>query len=236
MFLIIDAVLALIFIVAVYISYKKGFVGSLVSILSYFVAFIIAFSSSTYFAHIAYNNYVREKIVNSVSEKIENAVNYEDVLELLPGYISKAVESYNANSPEVVSQVNTSLDSSVGKASEATAQKIVDLIAAPLVIGALRAILFFALFIISMFILRFIGKKLNYIVSKIPLLGKANALLGAAIGLIKGILLVMIACALMGTILPYFGDSIPLFSRDVLDKSVIFGFANEYNPIRLFFS
>lgn len=231
---IIDLILVLIFAGIIYASYKKGFVASFVSILAYFTALIVAMTFSVGLATFTYKNFVKERLVNAVSDKLSDATSFEGALEVFPDYITNAASSFGINSQEIIDKVNSSLAENTQEIKGEVAGEIVDLIASPIAITILRSLFFFALFLICSFVCKFIGKRLSKLISKIPFVGRANALLGALLGVVKGAVVILIICALTNMVLPSIEGSIPLLTQESVDKSLIFDLADKYNPLSFF--
>lgn len=229
----IDLILVLIFTGIIYVSYKKGFVASFVNIIAYFAALAVATTFSIGLATFTYNNFVKEHLVNTVSDKLSEAVSFEGALEVFPDYITNAASSFGINSQDIIEKVNTSLASNTQEITEEAAGEIVDLIALPIATTILRSVFFFALFMICLFVFKFIGKRLGKLISKIPLVGAANAWLGALLGVVKGAVVILIICALTNMLLPSIEGSVPFLTQESIDKSLIFDLTEKYNPLSL---
>ncbi len=231
--LVIDLILIALFAGIVYASYKKGFVASLIGIVAYIAALFVAMTFSVGLVSYSYNNFVRDRLVTAVSDKLSSATNFEGALEAFPDYITNAIGSFGVNSQEIVEQVNSKLADNTQQISQEVAEEIVDLIAHPIVTTVLRSLFFLVLFIVCLFVFKFVGKRLGRLVNKIPIVGTANALLGALLGVVKGAVIVMIICALTYMILPSVEGSVPILTQESIDNSLIFSFVEKYNPITI---
>ena len=91
-----------------------------------------------------------------------------------------------------------------------------------------RVITFVALFIVFSILLKIASKVLSSLLDKIPLVGTANSVLGAALGLIKALVIVFVICTLCYIIVQSDnGENL----KSIISDSYIYQFVIDNNPI-----
>lgn len=112
---------------------------------------------------------------------------------------------------------------------ESAAKSIDENIVKPIAVSILSPILFIVLSLVLMLILRQVAKWLNKLF-KIPLVGTVNKILGAAFGLLKGLVFVYVLCVLLSFMAERTGSS--SFSGAVADSQIV-AFSQSFSPIEI---
>lgn len=203
-----DVIFVLIVAISVLIAVKKGFVRSLIEVIGYILAVVLAFSFSGIVAEYLYDNFLNETIVKAVETAIvENSSN---VFNDLPGYIKMLIPS-NADLNSILQSSSISVD---------TISEQVYVTIRPIAVNIIKTIASFVIFVICLIVSRVLAKLLNSLFKGV-VFGTANKLLGGVLGAIKGVVIgtIFSLCIYLATIVP--SISFLDFATDALYNSYI---------------
>ena len=202
-------------------GYKKGLVRSFVEILGAILSFVLALILSPYIVQFIYDIFLKTSLTNTVSSILAQNTGIEpdqkafEILKAVPAFISNSINSYGVTVESLTSAIS----------AKDPANTIVDLLS-PVVLNIIRVFILYPLFIIFFFISKLAAKKLSNIVH-IPILGKLNSILGAVIGLFKGILILLIISGVIKFVLNGYYNAPDFLSNETISQTVIF--RNIYN-------
>ncbi len=228
---ILDAIVVIIIAVTAIVGYRRGFIRTIIQLAGCIVAFILALSLSGTVATMVYDEILRdglhEKIETAWSETVvEGAAQTvteqtEAVLDTLPEFVQTALDA------ETITQ---GIRDSVGndQTGTAVADYLVDDLIRPLMVAVIRFIAFLLLFAISMLLIRLLEKLLKPL-TKIPLVRQTDGLLGAIVGLVKGVVFAVVAVTIIQLIAT--GTTTGPFTQENLDNSLVAGWVAEINPL-----
>ncbi len=91
----------------------------------------------------------------------------------------------------------------------------------PNCIVVIRTVAFVLIYSIVFVLLRLIASAAK-LIDKIPIVGDINSLLGAAAGLLEGIIILFIFCLATRLIVSVFDGDVMIFNRETIDKTIIF--------------
>ena len=185
----VDGGLLLLLLCTVLRCARLGLVRSLAGIIAWIAAAVIAVQCCAPLAAFCYDRFLHERVLTMAEENIRDAadatftVEYtNDILSALPDAAVKAAESVGVDV--------SALQHKAANLPHATAEAVEKTCLAPICTAALKVILFLlillAVGILTQLILSPVGKALH----KLPLLGTTDRALGAALGLLKGAVLV----------------------------------------------
>ena len=225
--LVFDAVAAVIVLICIFMGVKKGFLSTIVMMVGQIAAIVVAIVLSGLLSSYIYSNFIEQKIINEMTDKIQITFSGESTAaateivtkatENLPGFISDKAKKM----AEEDSGLLKNLDEKLGNSSKDAAKLIEDNIIQPIAEFALRIIMFSVMFIILMIIVRLLAKLLKA-VNKIPLVGGANKALGAATGLLDGIIKVIILVYIIKFAVLISDNSIPVINDETISESYVF--------------
>lgn len=208
--IVLDLILALIVVVCILLAVKKGFVRSLIEVVGYILAIVIAFSVSGIAAEYIYDNVVDEAVVVTVYTAIEE--NSEKALEALPDYLTVLLE-----------QVDFDIESLL-KTDDAdalsVAKQVSENILRPLVVGILRTIISVVAFLILMVVVKLLARVINSMF-KGAVLGTANKVLGMVIGCVKGVVFATVFSMIVYFVASLSENDFLFFTNEAINKSVV---------------
>lgn len=198
MSIIIDIIIIVIIALCILEGYKRGLVGMAFSIISFFVALIIAF--------ILFNPVATFIIDNTeLDENIKNAI--------IDNFVEETGQTQEAEnmSDAVTNYIDNSLNEIKNIGVISVAHNIATI--------TIKALSFIGVFIIAKLILIFF-RKFADLIAKLPLIKQVNKGGGIIVGLIKALIIIYLILAILSLIMPLFAES-ALYGA--LNKAIIGG-------------
>lgn len=200
MSIIIDIIIVAIIALCLFLGYKRGLTGSLLKILSFVLAIVIAFI-----------------LFKPVSNLVINHTNWDDSLkESIKQFITEKTATPEAKSelPQViVDYIDETMAESINEAKEVaidnTAQSVTNLI--------VNAGVWIAVFIIARILLIFI-KFITALIAKLPVIKQFDKLGGIIYGILEAFVILYLLLAIISFIAPTLNDSGFI---DAINKSFI---------------
>ncbi|HBL83514.1 MAG: hypothetical protein A2Y17_10780 [Clostridiales bacterium GWF2_38_85] len=231
-----DIAIVAIIIVTVVLGYKHGFIKTVLSALSFFIALIVAFSLqpklSEYVIKMPFVDNIRESIRDQFIEMSplsgEDQYNPELLFEDKPEAFVKLLNIIGIEQDDL----NEKYNSWKSDAEVNAADMLVEYVANPLITSIVSIISFIILFIVTIIVL----KILIFILDKIfrlPILKQANKALGFVVGIILGVFRAYVFGAAVTLILPLVQSNNPGLS--VADSFIFRFFYGDANILLNFF-
>lgn len=228
----IDIILVVIFIVTILSSAQKGFLKCILSLVCTVVALAAALTLSQPAAEIVYDN-VLEKIVvdkmqTAMDENFDLQTAVETVnaaVEMIPDYLIEPAKSIGVDIEGISKEV-----SDLKLSAEDTALQISRQIVRPGAIVLLKLVCYILIFFIVRMVLGWIVSLAN----KLPapwLFKKANKLLGAGLGAVKGVVIVLMLSFAVNALASVINDGSDL--DKALDSSHISAVVREFDAASL---
>lgn len=214
-------------------GWRKGFLSTFVHVVGYVLACCGAYIGSRALAETTYQLFIRQKLVQSVSEALQNSAASADVttsigavLQTVPKVISGFVTTFFGGMEGLVKEFGDTIAST----ADSVGATIADQMLYPIIYTLLQALFFLLLFFAIMVIVRSLSKVFRG-VRHIPLIGPVNSLLGGALGLIQGAVIVLIVVMALNLLIGVTGDSIPYLNNEAIAKTYLFRYVYDWNPI-----
>ncbi|MGN0558302.1 MAG: CvpA family protein [Acutalibacteraceae bacterium] len=169
----------------------KGAARTLLSLVALVVSFITALFLGNAVSQWAYTTFFRQSILSTVSSAIEEnglsdiTATIADVIESFPQYVSSLFKCLGFDAQ----QVSGSVESAIEKAPQQGAE-IIESVISPVIISLINIILVLVFFILMMIITGFLVKAISRVFN-IPIIKQINTVAGGALGLVKGIIVVL---------------------------------------------
>ena len=189
MSIIIDAIILGILVLCIALGYRKGLTGSLLKIISFVLAIVIAFILFKPVSNfIIENTNWDENLEQGIRDTILNNDKQEEV----------AAQEDNQNMPSVMlDYINKSVENAGNEAKEA----VVDATVRQVAIMIINAGVWFALFLIARIILIFV-KGLTKIITSLPIIKQFDKLGGIIYGLVEAFIVIYALLAVLSFISP----------------------------------
>jgi uncharacterized membrane protein required for colicin V production len=200
----IDIVLIIIVLLAAFISARKGFIWSVLNLGAILLSSILSKLCASPVSHFFYDQFLHTRIMGELDRILPAGS--------VSGQIGESIESVLNEFPvpitAIAKQYGLFPDFS-GGTQVLTVEGIEQDYIVPIVTGVLTIIASVLLFVVFSAILKIVAGTINHTLSdkdKHRFVSRTNTLIGAAFGLLKGILLAAIVCVLLNLIAPVLGN------------------------------
>ena len=223
-----DGVLILLFVLAIWLGHKRGFIKTVTGVVAFLVAVAIASLLSGPVAQFAYDRAVEPSVVETVDSytaaatgSLESGVN--EALASMPGFVTNLLANGGiASGADVLAKVGTADAAALG-------QNIADNVVEPLVIPLLKMIATLILFIVAYVLASLLLRVLN-VVAKLPLLKQVNKSLGAVAGVLSGVLWVLFAVSVLQVVAAVAGSDF-IINQALLADTIVTDWLIGINPL-----
>lgn len=218
--IIFDLIVIAVMIYYIITSYHKGFVSTLIDLAAYLVSFLAANFLGKTLSVMLYESYLSDRVYQVLLEKIQSAINPDQFIQSL----QTAFENVPAVLQNILSFGDISLDklqNIAGNTAQAVASAINDQLIAPTVILLLWLVFFMIIFSVCLFLAHRLEKLFRGL-RHLPVIGGINSLLGGAAGVLHGVIAVYIIALLAKLIIMLLGNSMPLFSEEIIQNTKLF--------------
>lgn len=219
-----NIILDIIVLVVLAIPVIQGFKNGLVKMILRFGKFLVAFVFScllckplgTWLRDKWVYSFVHEKISGLVGREAEKGANIDTIAESLPEGLRKSLSTFDVDVSEVAGDV--------AEAGEQALSAFTDKISGYVANIASVVLAFVVLFIVGLILFLLVGKLLNAIVTRIPVIKAINTWLGGAVGLLLGFISAWGFAQILVTVLGFFA---------MVDYSgaVVLSFFHRVNPL-----
>ena len=222
---ILDGIIVLIVLLFVFLSAKKGFVRTLIEVVGFIAAIVIAFTISSPIANVTYDKLIQPSVVKTVqsvaSDGVTDATSAVDAVWIkMPEFITES--SFFDLSKE---SITATVKESVANDSIQLAQNISDSFVKPIVTKLISILLSVILVIVFKIVAKFINKIFTFSV-----IGTINKTLGGILGIVKGTAVAIIFCLVISLILSFTKNGFLIFTYDAINSSYIFKFLMGFSP------
>ena len=202
------------------IGLRRGFVREIVSLFSFVIALIVAFSLSGISSTFLYDNFVHGMVHDSISTSITKNVSNEAeaIIMEIPEEFVDAGKSIGV---DIESIVRTNMGETVEETADNVANTVSRDVARPVVSSFIRVALFILIFILTKLLIDWIGRLLN-IVSILPVVHGANKILGGVVGFLRGLVLAVVLCYAIILVVDVRDDGILGITKETVENSYLF--------------
>ncbi len=210
--------LAIVAIVAIYafLSAKKGFVRTLVEIVGFIIIILLANKFSPILADYTYNKFIEPAVVGSLQDIQLDDGTIKLPENILPDFVNKFLgEDFSISNLEemIAENFSDSLDAAITSAC--------DTVIKPIVTDVLNLLISVVITMILLFVVKILAGLFNKLLGNF-ILGKTNKILGAVLGMIKGVAIAIIVCSIISAIVGLTKNGIWIFNQSNIDKTIIF--------------
>lgn len=218
---ILDIIILAVIALFVFIGYKKGFFLMVMQLVALIAALLIALWASKPLATWTYDTFFDASVKETISTKVDSVDGtmtdkLDKTVASLPGIVRNAMENANVQDGEDLIKLIGLNDYAQ---TEEVVRTISDDVVKPLTVSVLSSffntILFIAVFIVLIFVVRLVNKTME-----LPVLKQANGTLGMVLGGLEGLLIawaISIALFAFANALPKNG----LVSHESLNKTYV---------------
>lgn len=231
---VLDIVVLVIFVAAVFLGFKRGLLKSVIGVVGFLAALMVAFMLSETLTPWAYDTFVKTPtetaIQTAVGDTASNASasleqNLQKAEEELPALVKGMMEKSKVS----LTDLSQKMEGGVENTATAIAETVTEQVVKPVMLLLIRCILFFALFVLARIAVTLLEKILGGIIKHTPL-KSTDKLLGLLLGAVKGLLWVLLAVTVMQFIAGFTTETALISEKSIEDSAVVSKIA-ELNPI-----
>lgn len=222
--LILDIAFCCTVVYIVWMSYKRGFLQSLIQTIGYLVSGIVAFFGSRILADACYQLFFRDRLQAGIEDALIASADQNDfaekigaVLDSLPKIVQNLLAASGLGADTLADRLSGSVEDSAHELSLIIQQTVLY----PVLSSLLRGLAFLLLFTAAMILVRCLIKAVGT-VRHIPLIGSLNALLGGIMGLVRALVIWLVVAVAIGFVVDITGGYSWL-NHDSMRESLIFG-------------
>ncbi len=240
MSIIIDIILIAIVAVSAFLAYKKGFIGSLFSLVGMIAAVVLSVMLCTSVSGYINDNYVNPAVksyIVSIVDSTSVGKSYEQALENgsdivknineMPDSLKSVLDLAGIDTNEIIAEA----DKTQSQASTAV-DNLINKIADPISTAISRVSALVGLFVVISLALWVVCKLLTAVFNVMPVGKKLNKAGGIAFGIVRGLVIVFVVATLFGAVSKSVEpDSNHLFSNKTIQSTILLKTVNDCNPI-----
>ena len=232
MALFLDVILIAALVIFVVLGAKKGFIRALLDGFSTLIAGVLAYTFVEPASQYAYDSFVRNLVRNSLSNALNSTTNdFGSVTEKVEILIDKIPESAINFSTKFGFNVDAVADSII-KSRPGDKEVLIDTImtdiADKIMMPLVETITFIVLLVAFVFVLAVVIRLFDSLIKKIPVVKETDKVFGALLGLLKGVIVIFVACTVLAFIA---GSSQDEQFVEIVSSSKILEFVNNNNPL-----
>ena len=188
-----DAAAVLLFLLMVWIGYKRGFFKTVMRLVSLAVALVAAALLAQPAAQLLYNWLLRSRLTDTVTDAFSKTAqsvssSVDSLMSGLPGILQNALSAEGlAASSDVLARAGVSASAAPAEASGAVLDHVVE----PLTVALLAGACFIVIFILCLIAMLLITRAAD-LATKLPVLKQINGGLGIVVGIAEGLILVWV--------------------------------------------
>ena len=232
MSLFLDLVLLAVLVMFVVLGAKKGFIRALLDGFSTLIAGVLAYTFVEPASQYAYDSFVRNLVRNSLSNALNSTTNdfgsVTEKVEILIDKIPESAINFSAKFGFNVDAVADSIIKSRPSDKEVLIDTIMTDIADKIMMPLVETITFIVLLVAFVFVLAVVIRLFDSLIKKIPVVKETDKIFGALLGLLKGVIVIFVACTVLAFIA---GSSQDEQFVEIVTSSKILEFVNNNNPL-----
>ena len=215
--LLLDVMVIAIVAVTVYFSAKRGFVRTLIEVVGFVAAFLIAFTVSSPLANATYDRIVEPSIVSTAENAVDGGDEVAEKLwNVLPGVVKNDSADFGFSKDTFTAKVNEHVTDNAKTSAGKISEKVIKPVTSNIFGVFYSTVIVIVLIILTKILAAWINKMFSF-----SLVGKINTFLGGLIGLFKGAGFAVIFCMIISILMISWGEFF-LFTAENIDSSKLF--------------
>lgn len=202
--LVVDGIVILIFVACIFDGYRRGFVKMLLSIIAVSLSLLLANVLSAPLAQWVNDEYVSDIVSEYIDDYVDDALQNvglsgdeltgnsfegaeDEIIEAIPEEINQLLEQYDISVEDILKDI------SAEDTLEKTGERIKENIEQAIIIPVLEIVAFLVAYLVCFIILSIIAGFISSLIV-LPGLKDINKSLGAALGTVKGVMVIAVVC------------------------------------------
>ncbi len=226
---VIDAILIIICIVVITLSFKRGFVKTVLSLVSSIAAVLISVVFTPTVSRMLYDKFMLSAITKGIRSTVNSLSSSDtseaiaEMLETMPEALSDMLERYKIDAKTVEGLLESA------KAGDASVQSISESIASPIASTISNVVAFAGCFIVALIILKILILIIDT-VFKLPILNSVNKGAGLLLGAAIAVVIIFVYSESAVQLVNALGAVSPeIFGEKVISDTIIVKFFSEHN-------
>ncbi|MBE6707849.1 MAG: CvpA family protein [Ruminococcaceae bacterium] len=226
---ILDGILIAICAFVLFFSVKRGFVRTILSIVSSVAAILISVVFTPTVSEFIYNKFLLNSITSGISGTVSSLAGSDDgsgvikLFEDMPEAFDNILTRYNVSNSSAASMLEGAKNGTENVSS------ISEKIASPVASTISNALAFIICFVVAMIILKIIIAVIDNFF-KLPLLNSANKTAGVILGVVLVFVVLSVYSSVAVQLVDALGSVSPeLFGKNAIDGTIIVKFFSEHN-------
>lgn len=234
---VLDIIIIGIIIFCVAMGFKNGFIKSIMSFLSFIIAFFMAKTFSPSLSDYMYSSWIKPNFADKAAAQLEkllpsNVGGVDKLVRDQPGDFLKMLEGYGFKIPDI----ETMIGNAAAKTGEELNKFVADNIVEPVAKSISYFLAFVAILAVSLILLKIATLLINR-AFKLPGLNIFNRTGGIILGLLYGIIVSYIFVFIAGYVLPYLAANGVISSAGgVVGDTIFFKWFDSYSPVNYIMS
>lgn len=215
-----DLIMLAITLVLTIIGFARGAVKTILSVIGGIISYALSYALGNRLAEPVYNCFLKESVNNEISLHITDLLENEggNIGDSLTDILPDSLQFFISDTELVNSLNNVAGDTTAQVVDSAT--QIIQQVAEPIFIGFISICITIILFILFNALITVL-LHLSDFIDKIPIIGKANRIVGAIIGFLSGLVLTFATVAVFMQFTNAISDDSE-FSNNVQETSLFF--------------
>lgn len=202
-----DAIIILIILISAIVSFKKGFVKSLLELVGFTLAIVLSFSLSTPVSQFVYDMTVEPAIETTlISAANETNKNFYDAM---PEFVKSLIDKSSLDLTTITEE---------NAVTENAVKNIMETAVEPIVLNILRLASTVILFVLLLLVVKLFTKMFSALFRG-GILGSVNKFLGGVLGLAKGAIFASVFSLLVSLILSLSDKGFLFITAEAVEKS-----------------
>lgn len=226
---ILDILLIAICVIVLVTSVKRGFVRTILSIVSSIAAVLLAVVITPSIASIFYDNFMLKIITDGIMGTVQSLAGSGDaeslvaMLETMPEVLDGIISRYNISDETVSAMLEAARN------GDASIQSICETIASPVASMISNVLAFAVCFIVAVIVLKIAIAVIDGIF-KFPVLNTVNKAAGLILGIVLAVVIIFVYSPVAVQLVDALGAVSPeMFGEDVIENTIIVKFFSENN-------
>ncbi len=218
-----DGAVILLFVAAVIVGYKKGLVGTVLNVVGFFAALILAFTLSAPIANGIYSAVVQpscEKAIESALTESAGNLTPTESIEKAMGSLPHFVQGLMERKGVTAQTLTNKIGGSVGTAAHDVAVTVTETVAKPVMTLLARCIVFLVLILVLLIVARILEKILGKLFRK-TLFGGVDGILGAVLGAVRGALWVLLLVTVLQAVAGFTKPDAVISEKSIDETKVV---------------
>ena len=197
---------------------RRGAAKALVHILGTVAAITVSIWLGQYLGQWIYETFFQQQLIRNMSQQIMDTggtqaqAGISSALSILPDFVIRLLPNFGIDT--------SALAQSVQSTADAAAQGI-EVVIAPVIVALLSLLVIVVLFLLLSVVVKLVAGAVGK-VFRLPVLRSADAVLGAVLGLVQGILVIALLVFFIKLLVPFLSDAPQVFNAQTVENTFLF--------------